>query len=202
MLRHRSALLAAMALALACQSSDSVEPDLRSASTRMLAAGQHVVGHANGEGVVNVGVPMDFSMNALLRADGSATGEGFHHAVVATGIIEFRTRVTCVAIDPVNNRAWIGGVITANNSTDPLRMQPRNEVGRDIWWRVVDYGNGLSGTVDRSTFVGFTGDAGIQTSAEYCTVRPWPGPNDVPPQPVDARTGPLLSGNLSVKLKD
>jgi hypothetical protein len=65
---------------------------------------------------------------------------------------------------------------------------------------VVDYGNGLSGTVDRSTFIGFTGDAGIQTSAEYCAVRPWPGPNDNPPQPVDARTNPLISGNISVKL--
>ncbi|MEX2283627.1 MAG: hypothetical protein WEE89_14175 [Gemmatimonadota bacterium] len=144
---------------------------------------------------------MDFVMTALLRADGSATGEAFHHALLGANVIEFRTRVTCVSIDAANHRGWVGGVITENNSTDPARLQPRNQVGRDIWWRVVDYDNGQSGTVDRSTFIGFTGDANIQTSAEYCAVRPWPGPNDTPPQPVDARTGPLLSGNISVELK-
>jgi hypothetical protein len=186
--------LAALVAVAACETSQPAEPDVVPA----FDVGQRVVGHANGEGVVDVGVPMDFSMTALLRADGTASGEGYHHALLGEFVIEFRTRVTCVSIDPVNHRAWIGGVITENNSTDPLRTQPRNEVGRDIWWRVVDYGNGASGTPDRSTFVGFTGDAGIQTSAEYCAVKPWPGP---PTDPVDARTRALLSGNISVQLK-
>jgi hypothetical protein len=192
--RQRYLFPAVLALA-ACDASQPAEP----AIAPSLAVGQQVIGHVTGEGSIDVGVPMFFNMTALLHADGSATGEAYHFASLGATFIEFRTRVTCVSFDPVNNRAWVGGVITENTSTDPVRMQPRNEVGRDIWWRVVDYGDGLSGTVDRSTFLGFTGDAGFQTSADYCAGQPWPGPNDTPPQPVDARTGPLLSGNISVK---
>jgi hypothetical protein len=188
-------LFPAVLAVAACDATQPAAPDLAPS----FAAGQQVVGHVNGEGSIDVGVPMFFNMTALLRADGSATGEAYHFASLGATFIEFRTRVTCVSFDPVNNRAWVGGVITENTSTDPVRMQPRNEVGRDIWWRVVDYGDGLSGTVDRSTFLGFTGDAGFQTSADYCAGQPWPGPGDTPPQPVDARTGPLLSGNISVK---
>lgn len=195
MSRQQLYLLSALCVLAACDTSQPAEPDIAPS----LTVGQQVVGHVNGEGSINVGVPMLFNMTALLRADGSAGGEAYHFASLGATFIEFRTRVTCVSFDPVNNRAWIGGVITENTSTDPVRMQPRNEVGRDIWWRVVDYGDGLSGTVDRSTFLGFTGDAGFQTSADYCAGQPWPGPNDTPPQPVDARTGPLLSGNISVK---
>lgn len=190
--------LSAMAALLSLAACDAPQPAEPIAAAPLFASGHRVIGHANGDGVYDVGVPLTFAMTALLRADGSASGEGFHHALLGTNVIEFRSRVTCVSIDPVNNRAWIGGVITENNSTDPARLQPRNEVGRDIWWRVVDYGNGGSGTPDRSTFIGFTGDANIQTSADYCAIRPWPGP---PADVVDARTGPLLSGNISVKLK-
>jgi hypothetical protein len=192
--KHLYLFPAILAIA-ACDASQPADPT----TSPLFASSRQVVAHANGEGVVNVGVPMSFSMTALLRADGSATGEAFHFASLGATVIEFRTRVTCVSFDAVNNRAWIGGVITENNSTDPVRLQERNQVGRDIWWRVVDYGNGLSGTVDRSTFLGFTGDAGFETSADYCAGQPWPGPNDTPPQPVDARTSPLVSGNITVK---
>jgi len=191
--RNLYLLPAVLALA-ACDASQPVEP----AIAPSFASGRQVVAHANGEGSIDVGVPMFFDMTALLRADGSAEGEAFHFVSLGATFIEFRTRVTCVSFDAVNNRAWIGGVITENNSTDPARLMERNQVGRDIWWRVVDYGNGLSGTVDRGTFIGFTGDAGFQTSAAYCAGQPWPGPNDDPPQPVDARTGALLSGNISL----
>lgn len=188
---HRWFLTVAGLALVACDPTDVGAPDVAPS----FASQSQVVGHVNGEGVVDVGVPMSFVITTLLRADGSAEGEAFHHAPLGDLVIEFRTRVICVSIDPVTNRAWIGGVITENNSTDPLRNQERNQVGRDIWWRVVDYGNGQSGTLDRSTFLGFTGDAGIQTSEEYCAVRPWPGP---PTDPVDARTRPVVSGNLSV----
>jgi hypothetical protein len=202
MSKKRLFALPALFLAFACEPERPLGPDFTASDAAMSsAASQRVVGHVNGEGVIDVGVPMDFAMTALLRADGSARGDAFHHVLLGTNVIEFRTRVTCVAIDAANNRGWVGGVITENNSTDPARLQPRNDVGRDIWWRVVDYGSGLSGTVDRGTFVGFEGDAGFTTSAEYCAARPWPGPDDTPPQPVDARTGALLSGNISVTLR-
>lgn len=189
----RFALAAVLVLA-ACDAPDPADP----IAGPSFSSANSVVGHANGDGVFDAGVPVAFSMTALLRADGSAAGQAFHHAVVPAGVIEFRTRVICLAIDAVNHRAWIGGVITENNSTDPARQQPRHQVGRDIWFRVVDYENGGSGTADRSTFVGFEGDAGFLTSVAYCAGRPWPGP---PTDPVDARTNPVIEGNISVLLK-
>ena len=198
LIRRLSFIVLAVGIA-ACEGARTVQPAMREMSAAFANSMQSVVAHVNGEGVVNVGVPMYFTMTALLREDGSATGEAFHNAPLNGTVIEFRTRVTCVSFDPVNKRAWIGGVIVENNSTDPARMQPRNAVGRDIWWRVVDYGDGGSGTPDRSTFLGFTGDANIQTSAEYCAVKPWPGPADGLPQ--DARTAPLISGNITYLVK-
>lgn len=182
----------AASVAAACEAPQEPSPALT------LAVASRVVGHANGAGVFNAGVLVAFSMTALLREDGSATGEAFHSTVLGGQLIEFRTRVTCAAIDPANSRAWIAGVVTENNSTHPSFTAARNQVGRGIWFRVVDYGNGGSGTVDRSTFVGFEGDAGIFTSAEYCARRIWPGP---PTDPVDARTSPLTEGNISLQFE-
>jgi hypothetical protein len=94
-------------------------------------------------------------------------------------------------VDAVNRRAWIGGVITKNLSEHPSFQAPRNEPGRDIWFRVLDSGEGAGADPDRTTFVGFEGDAGIITSAEYCAVQPWPDGN--------ARTWPVTAGNIQVR---
>lgn len=195
MCRSPAVALLALGLAAACETPQ--EPAGPPAGPSFSAVGP-VVGHANGNGVFNAGVLVTFSMTTVLFADGTATGEAFHHTVLGGNVIEFRTRVTCAAIDPATHRAWIGGVITENNSTHPSFTAARNQVGRDIWFRVVDYGNGGSGPADRSTFVGFEGDAGIPTSAAYCLARLWPGP---PTDPVDARTNPVTEGNISVKLE-
>jgi hypothetical protein len=145
----------------------------------------------NGDGTYNAGVIVDFEMSTTLHADGRVNGS-FRHSTVLSGMpIEFVGRVTCVAHDAVNNRAWIAGVVVENNSTHPSFTTAIHQVGRDIWFRVVDYGAGGSGTPDRSTFVGFEGGAGIVTSAQYCDERPWPDD--------DARTNALLSGNLIVR---
>lgn len=120
-----------------------------------------------------------------------AFGQFRHRTEDETGIIDFTGDVTCMAVDPVNHRAWIGGVITANRSTSPnFTTLPIHEVGHDIWFRVLD--NGGTGDPDRSTFVGFE-SAAIPTSAAYCEMRIWP---DVPV--VNARTWPVISGNLLV----
>ena len=58
----RHCLLPAALALLAC---DSPEPTALDVAPSF-SAGQRVVGHVNGEGVVNVGVPMSFEMTALL----------------------------------------------------------------------------------------------------------------------------------------
>jgi hypothetical protein len=57
--------------------------------------------------------------------------------------------VTCFAVDQVNHRAWIAGVVTSSNDPDPV-----TEVGDDVWFRVLDAGK-HSADPDRSTFFGF-----------------------------------------------
>ena len=99
-----------------------------------IAASNGVVARATGGGEYQLlgTLPAKFAFSAVGSPDGSASGQ-FHHSVVLGGeLIEFYGEVTCVSVDPVNDRAWIGGVITRNNSTDPSFLAPRNQVGRDI----------------------------------------------------------------------
>ncbi len=157
------------------------------------AAGNGVTGTATGGGKYMLldALQTDIAFSAIARADGSATGN-FHQSVVFAGeLVAFHGTVTCVTFDSENHRAWIGGVVTRNDSSHPSFLQERHEVGRDIWFRVVDYGEGADAPADRSTFVGFEGDAGFITSADYCAGQPWPED--------DARTWPFTMGNLQVR---
>ena len=98
------------------------------------------------------------AFTAIRHPDGSVSGR-WQQNQFDVGFA-YKGDVTCFAVDPVNHRAWIGGVITGSN--DP----------------------------DRSTFLGFQGSAGIETSEEYCAVRLWAAEN--------ARTWPLEHGNLVI----
>ncbi|HVS65563.1 MAG TPA: hypothetical protein VMT85_18900 [Thermoanaerobaculia bacterium] len=148
---------------------------------------------AAGGGHLSIGeLDVQFSFTAIQRnPGGDATGRAHHSVVLGGELIEFFTRVTCLTVDPVEGRAWIGGVVVRNDSTHPSFTQDIHQPGRDIWFRVVDYAAGASGdVVDRGTFVGFEGSADIITSEEYCETMPWPDG--------DARTNPVTEGNLQV----
>ncbi|MEP6686845.1 MAG: hypothetical protein ABJC36_00765 [Gemmatimonadales bacterium] len=121
------------------------------------------------------------AFTATRHADGRVTGR-WQQNQFDLGVA-YKGDVTCFAVDPVNHRAWIGGVITWSNDPDPLAV-----VGRDAWFRVLDLGHGPD--PDRSTFLGFQGSAGIETSAEYCAVRLW--------APDNARTWPVEHGNIAI----
>jgi hypothetical protein len=129
-----------------------------------------------------------FAFAAVHHADGRASGSFHHRTEDSSGIIAFKAQVTCVAIDAANGRAWIGGVITKNESTSPAFNTGIHQPGRDIWFRVLDDGE-ANGAVDRTSFVGFEGV--IPTSASYCEQRIWPDGN--------ARTWPVTNGNVSVR---
>ena len=131
-----------------------------------------------------------FSLSANQRPDGSAYGH-FRHEVTFQGLpVAFAGTVTCVTVDPEAGRAWIGGIITENNSEHPAFTGEANEPGKDIWFRVLDSGEGQA-EPDRSTFVGFEGNAGIITSQEYCDLQIWPDDN--------ARTSPVTQGDIQVR---
>ena len=133
------------------------------------------------------------SFRYVALADDEAGAKGnFHFQLVLQGQnVEFDGEVTCVTFDALNQRAWIGGVVTENNSEHPSYTTPRTQEGEDIWFRVVDYGEGSNDPDDRTTFVGFSGDRGIATSADFCEQQPW--------AEGDASTWPVVRGNLQVR---
>lgn len=189
--------LSAFAVAVLLSACDmSQDPTRPPAVNVLFSPGSRVTGHANGSGAFNIGAPgadIAFELNALLRADGSASGSVYYVTDLTDfglGTIEMRFDVTCLALDAALGRAWIGGVVTENNSTNEnFATNPVRQVGRDVWFRVEDNGSGGSGTADRSTQLGFEGSAGIDTSEEYCEARIWPA----------APAHPVIAGNISVR---
>lgn len=157
------------------------------------AGGGSVVAGTSGSGTYSLlgTTPADFEYAALTHENGNVSGE-LHVSTVFQGfVIDFTGDVICVTDDPANGRAWIGAVVTSNGSAHPSFTTPRTQVGKDIWFRVVDYGEGNGAPADRATFVGFAGDAGFQTSLEYCAGQPWPE--------LDARTWEVTDGNIQVQ---
>lgn len=153
--------------------------------------GAGVVASATGGGHLLIGVlDVTFAFSAVQKVDGSAHGKFRHSVVLSDQLVEFYGDVSCVSVDSENGRAWIGGIIRRNNSEHPSFTTERTQPGRDIWFRVLDLPEG-GGDADRSTFVGFEGDADIITSLEYCAVKPWPDDN--------LRTSPVMQGNIQVR---
>ena len=178
--------LAASALLIACERGG---PEISSPVIQQFSQG--VEASATGGGHYDLGgTIVQFSFSAVQRANDAAAGQ-FHIALDDSGFIyDVHGAVTCLTVDEVNHRAWIGGVVTRNETTDPAFQTDIHQVGDDVWFRVVDYGEGQS-AADRTTFYGFKGAAGIDTSPQYCAAQLWPAD--------DARTWPVLQGNISVR---
>jgi hypothetical protein len=172
-------------MALACGGPlDTGEPDTKVGPARpqMAAAGVEQLVTGGGQFEHPVFGTVTFSFSVVRQADGSVSGR-FQQNQFDVGF-SYKGDVTCFAVDPVNHRAWIGGVLTQSNDPDPI-----TEVGEDGWFRVLDLGSSNAGP-DRSTFLGFEGGGGIITSEEYCAARIWPDDN--------ARTWPVEKGNIVI----
>ena len=165
---------------------------LRTTTAEAAAAGASngVIAAATGGGwyLLQAAFETQFAFSAVLHQDGHASGAFHHRTEDANGTIDFQAEVTCMAVDTALGRAWIGGVITSNASTNPAFNTPIHQVGHDIWFRVLDNGQGHD-DADRTTFVGFEGV--IPSSAAYCAMKIWPDGN--------ARTWPVTQGNLNVR---
>jgi hypothetical protein len=163
----------------------------------VLNAGQGVLAHASGGGIVDFSAVAGagnghFSFTATVQGDGSVVGR-FRQRRERNGLlIDFSGNVTCLTVNSELHRARIGGVITENNSTDPAFLTDNHQVGDDVWFRVEDGGEG-NGAVDASTSYGFKPTL-VNTSAEYCAL-PFTGLPAWNP----ATTFPLLSGNIQVR---
>jgi hypothetical protein len=133
----------------------------------------------------------EFSFSAVQHDDGTARGM-FRMVRQRAGFnVDFTGVVTCMAVDPVTHRAWIGGVVVSNNSDDPNHTLEIHAPGQDVWFRVVDNGEGAQDPPDRSSVYGFKGAGGVNTSAEYCALKLWPAG--------DANAFELTEGNIQVR---
>jgi len=185
------ALLAAVAMA-ACES-PTASPRKAAGDAASFKSDRGIIAATSGDGSAELPpgfglVAFSFGANQHFANGGLGT---FRQTRTRNGlIIDFAGRVTCVTVDAANNRAWVGGVVTENNSTDPNFRQAIHEVGRDVWFRVVDNGEGANAVADRTTVLGFTGAAGFTTSAQYCAGQPWAAG--------DVNTFPLVDGNIQV----
>ena len=176
----------ATAFALACESPQA--PTGEQFAVQQSVNVLRVTG--GGEYLLVAAFPMQFALSAVQQPNGAAVGE-FHQKGDIDGTwVDVRGRVTCLAVDEATGRAWIGGVITSNTSDADLQ-EDIQQPGQDVWFRLVDYGQGAGAPPDRLTFLGFIGGGGIFTSEEYCEARIWPDD--------DARTHPVTSGNIQVR---
>ena len=190
MTRRLASVLVLAVCTTACESpTQQTQPQAPQAANAIAAS-------ATGGGWIEFGIPglsdAQFGFSAVRHADGTASGVFHQVRSNADGTIDFSGEVTCLSVDHVNHRAWIGGVIRENNSTNPaFQVDTLHAPGLDVWFRVVDYGEGGDAANDRSTTYGFKHSAGILTSAEYCATMPWPAG--------DARTFPVVSGNVQIR---
>lgn len=140
------------------------------------------------------GVPVQFAFTAIQRERAGDAEGSFHFATRVDGLaIEVHGRITCLTTDPANpNRAWLGGVITKNESEHPLYTGPTSLPGRESWFRVVDYGEGANASLpDRLTFAFVEPTGGFTSARAFCDSRLW--------FPEDRITNPLLNGNIEVR---
>ncbi len=188
-----SMFAAALAIAVAgCEAPAPTAPLATGEAPGVALAQAAGPARASGGGVLDFGggLLVHFAFSAVQQGPGLQAKGNFNFSTELGGeLIDFHARTTCLAVDAAAGRAWIGGVVTQNKSTHPGWTTSIHEPGDDIWFRVLDMGEG-SADPDRSTFVGFEGAGGIITSEEYCIARIWPDGN--------ARTVPQSAGNIQV----
>lgn len=189
---HRSlafTTLTAVAALVACDQQPITSPGVE---IQYASVGGPAMASGGGQYLLSGAFPGGFAFTAIqTSADGTAKGQLRHTLDLDGELIDFHGDVTCMTVDPVNHRAWIGGVVTKNESVaEPYASEARFQPGRDIWFRVLDNGQGQA-DADRTTFTGFQGDAGFETSVAYCAGMPWPDAN--------ARTHPVTAGNIQVQ---
>ena len=80
---------------------------------------------------------------------------------------------------------------TGGGNTSSKLREKDPLTGEDVWFRLVDYGEGSAAPADRKTFMGFENTPGIPTSEVYCQLQIWPAD--------DARTWPVTEWNVQVK---
>jgi hypothetical protein len=190
--------VAAILLLSACDAGPNVigpEPAALALSKHANGVTARASGGGHFSGQFFPGVPGRLAFTAIQRDPTTGEADGrYHFSVSDDGLaVRIRGRITCMTVDPENpGRAWIGGVITKNESEHPLYTGPTSEVGRESWFRVVDYGEGANASQpDRASFIFVEPTGGFTSARAFCDARLW--------FPEDRLTNPMLTGNIQVR---
>lgn len=112
-------------------------------------------------------ITVTFRFSVTEYASGKIEGWFEHSADLAAGTIDIRAEVTCAVLDSSAQRAWVGGKVVRNGSTNPLYA---GAPGADIWFSaaapVAEIGNGaITMPVLR--------DKELGSASEFCSRKPW-----------------------------
>lgn len=106
-----------------------------------------------------------FFFDSERKADGTTTGSYFYNFQAAGFSVQ--GPVTCIST--AGNQAWIGGVVESIDSPAP---EDQELVGRDIWWRSIDNGQGDNAALDITTGLGFAFPGSTITAESWCRDQP------------------------------
>jgi hypothetical protein len=163
--QHTVAAFALAAMTIGCNG-DAVPTGIATADVARMSITSGIVTRVVGSGHImrDLGAGEElttFSYSALARADGTAEGE-YQYDFRAAGF-SIHGSVTCVTV--AGNQGWVGAVIDKVSSPDP---EDQALVGTEVWWRVIDNGQGEADPADRSTSLLFAIPGLPVTSASWC----------------------------------
>lgn len=169
--RHFAGILAVAAILAGCGHDDISAPQLTAtapsrADSREGSAG--VVASARGHADIRYEFEADvhdaYSFAAIVRGDGSVSGQ-FEYRTRYRGLsVRVHGRVVCAVV--AGNRARVGGVVT--RSTFPEAMPP----GHELTWSVTDNGEGKGSPDTASPLLGADAEAFCASGQPYLLESP------------------------------
>lgn len=167
---NRILIVVATAVALGC-SEGAVPPTAQSDGQTLQASAGNPVVHRVTAGSPDIctalgdkpGCDANFSLSAVQRADGSATGQWVDRFSQVNGGSGIHVALDCLNV--IGNRAYVSGVVTQSVNSD--------DVGKDGLTKVVDNGGSANDPPDEIsiTFVG-TGDVDCNSLPAFDDVIP------------------------------
>jgi hypothetical protein len=173
----------------------NMSTDLPGGRATFSTASAGMLPRASGGGYIHLAtldLDIQFAFTAVQQSTSGAAVGAYHFASPDGFELNIDGRITCMTADPQHpGRAWMGGEITRNESVLPNFTGENSKVGRDGWFRVVDYGEGAGAPQpDRTTSIFFEPAGGFSTAEEFCNGQLW--------FPDDRLTNQLLVGNIEV----
>lgn len=109
----------------------------------------------------------NFRFSVTVLETGAIEGWFEHSADLAAGTVDIEADVTCAVLDSPRQRAWIGGKVKRNGSTNPLYA---SAVGADVWFHAV---GPVAETDPGAVGLPVMHDKKIASAAEFCKRKPW-----------------------------